>query len=510
MATPSQKLAESLKALHSLQKKGVVAIRSKDLTRTHRERLLQNGFIKEIFKGWYIPSRPDEPTGESTVWYTSYWKFCAAYLCHRFKENWCLSPEQSLMIHSGDWTVPIQLLVRSPKAQNNITSLLHGTSILDVRTTLADNQHIQVVDNLRLYSLPAALIACSGNYFKQNETNARAALMMIRDASEILGPLLDGGHSVIAGRIAGAFRNINKTDIADEIITTMKSAGYSIHEEDPFKSTSPIIATSRDRSPYVNRIRLMWQTMRQDIIGVQPQKTIKQHSIKELLKKIDDVYITDAYHSLSIEGYNVTLELIERVQSGAWNSNRNEDDKEHRNALAARGYWQAYQAVRNSLEKVLKGNAPGLTVQEEHRIWYREMFAPSITAGVLKPSDLAGYRNGPVYIRRSMHVPPSHEAVRDIMPTFFELLYEEPEPFVRAVLGHFIFVYIHPYMDGNGRMGRFLMNTMMVSGGYDWLVIPVEVRGKYMAALEEASTRQNIKSFTHLLIQLMTPNNSSN
>lgn len=39
MATPSEKLAESLEVLHALQKRGAVAIRSGDLTRTHRERL---------------------------------------------------------------------------------------------------------------------------------------------------------------------------------------------------------------------------------------------------------------------------------------------------------------------------------------------------------------------------------------------------------------------------------------------------------------------------------------
>jgi len=47
------------------------------MTRTHRERLLKNGFIKEIMKGWYISSRPDEPAGESTAWYASFWRFCS-------------------------------------------------------------------------------------------------------------------------------------------------------------------------------------------------------------------------------------------------------------------------------------------------------------------------------------------------------------------------------------------------------------------------------------------------
>ena len=98
-----------------------------------------------------------------------------------------------------------------------------------------------------------------------------------------------------------------------------------------------------------------------------------------------------------------------------------------------------------------------------------------------------------------MHVPLNRDAVRDSMPTFFDLLKEETHPAVRVVPGHFIFVYVHPYMDGNGRTGRFLMNTMLSSGGYPWTVIPVDVRRTYMEALEEASINQNIVPFTDLL-----------
>jgi len=78
------------------------------------------------------------------------------------------------------------------------------------------------------------------------------------------------------------------------------------------------------------------------------------------------------------------------------------------------------------------------------------------------------------------------------MPVPFELLEAEAEPQVRAVLGHFLFVYIHPYMDGNGRLARFLMNLMLVPAGYVWTVIPVERRKEYMDALEQASSFANI------------------
>jgi len=503
MAKPSEKLAESLEMLHKLQEKGMVAIRSADLTRTHRERLCKNGFLQEVMKGWYIPARPDETAGESTAWYAAFWPFCAAYLEHRKVKDWCLSPEQSLLLHAENWTVPKQLLVRATKASNNITALPHGTSLLDVRSALPESKDIVVKDGLHLFALPAALIACAPGFFKQYPTDMRAALSIIGDASEVLNQLLEGGHSTIAGRLAGAFRNIGRDRIADEIIETMRSADYEVRENDPFETQIPTALAAREQSPYVNRIRLMWQAMRSEIIERFPVAPGIPKDTKAYLKHVEDIYTTDAYHSLSIEGYRVSRELIERVRSGNWNPDDNPEDREHKNALAARGYWQAYQKVHDSVEQVLQGNVAGTIADEAHRIWYREMFAPGVTAGLLRPADLAGYRNAPVYIRRSKHVPPSREAVRDAMPALFDLLREETEASVRIVLGHFIFVYIHPYIDGNGRMGRFLMNVMLASCGYPWTVVPVEKRDEYMAALEEASVNQNIVPFTEFLAQLV-------
>ena len=80
---------------------------------------------------------------------------------------------------------------------------------------------------------------------------------------------------------------------------------------------------------------------------------------------------------------------------------------------------------------------------------------------------------------------------------------DEPAPAVRVVLGHFFFVNVHPYLDGNGRIGRFLMNAMLTSGGYPWTVIPLAQRSRYMAALETASVDQNICPFVELLAELV-------
>ena len=200
---------------------------------------------------------------------------------------------------------------------------------------------------------------------------------------------------------------------------------------------------------------------------------------------------------------NGSRSRTERVRSGAWDPDHHNADRESRDALAARGYWQAFQIAKDDAANVITGEEPGNLVSRTHRDWYRELFQPCVAAGLTSATVLAGYRNDAVLLRSSRHVPPRSETMRDAMPTLFDLLTLEDEPSVRAVLGHWLFGYIHPYPDGNGRMARFLMNVMLASGGYPWTIIPVERRDHYMASLESASVGQNIKPFAEFVGRLV-------
>lgn len=499
----SKKLAYSLEQLKLLQDSGIIAVQSKMLERTDRERLTKHGFIKEVMRGWYIPSSPDEQQGDSTAWYTSFWDFCGAYLDERLEQNWCLSPEQSIHIHIGDKTVPPQLLVRSPKGRNKPTALLHNTSVFDIRSVMPEQAQLTIVDGLRVYSLGASLVHCAKNTFAQKPIQMRTLLSMVRDASEVLSVLLDGGHVASAGRLAGAFRNIGRDLIANNIIKGMDVADFKVKEVDPFEDETHIIFGRSEISPYVNRLRLLWQNMRTDVIAYFPDVPDAKINVQNYLAEVEDKFVTDAYHSLSIEGYRVTHELIEHVRSGNWNPEQSDDSRKYLDAMAAKGYWDAFQQVKLAVERVLNGENPGEVFEAAHSDWYLALFGPSVAAGIIKQSDLAGYRAGPVYIRKSKHIPPTKAAVRDMMPALFDLLMEEENPAVRIVLGHFIFVYIHPYFDGNGRMGRFIMNLMMAAGGYSWTVVPVERRSEYMEALEVASVEQNIGPLTKFIASLL-------
>ncbi|MGN7737532.1 hypothetical protein [Ensifer sp. 22564] len=140
IAKPHEKLAESRAVLKALQDGGRRIFKSDELTRVHQERRLQNGFLRDIIKGWLTSTCPQAQQQDTAPWYTSFWEFCN----DRFGKDWFLSPEQSLLLHAEAPTIPPQVVVNSPKGPNNKIDLPFGISLYD----------------LKVKEMPAELIAC--------------------------------------------------------------------------------------------------------------------------------------------------------------------------------------------------------------------------------------------------------------------------------------------------------------------------------------------------------------
>jgi len=330
-----------------------------------------------------------------------------------------VAPEQSLLLRTGERTLPLQVQIWAPAGSNQGLALPHGCSLFLYRAPrLLPAQPFEDAAGLRLAQIAPALVAISPGFFTQQTMAARP------------------------------------------------------------------------ESPYVQRMRLTWVDMRQKVIDAFPKPDPVPTDVERTIVDVQERYVADAWNSLSIEGYRVTTELIERIRNGTWDPDG--ADKEARDAMAAKGYFDAHKLVIEFVAATLPQSQPSFQVRDALSAWYRALFSPSVQAGLLKPSDLAGWRNDQVFIRGALHVPLSKEAVRECMPVLFELLAQETHPAVRAVLGHFVFVYIHPYMDGNGRLARFLMNAMLVTGGYVWTIVPMSQRKTYMDALAQASSFQDI------------------
>jgi Fic family protein len=222
------------------------------------------------------------------------------------------------------------------------------------------------------------------------------------------------------------------------------------------------------------------------------------------LQHVEAIRVEDAYHSLSIERYRVTPELIRKIAERSWSPETNPADKQHTEALAAKGYLDAFSLVKADAGQAFSQRNQNKDLASRifanrHQTWFQKLFSASVDAGILEQRDLVGYRRHMVFLRGSQHSPPHYDYVRDGMEALKECFAAEPDAFARAVLGHWLFGFIHPYMDGNGRMARFLMNLMLASGGYPWTVIRVEDRAEYMAGLEQASVGGNIQPFADFI-----------
>ena len=507
MPSPNEKLAASLAILQGLQGTERHVFRSGDFKREHRERLKRNGFLRPIIKGWYMLGDPGASPSDTTPWYASFWEFCARYGAHRFGDQWHLAPVQSLLLHAENTAVPKQVLVHAVRGANNRIELPFGTSLFDLKSArMPPADDLCEKNGVRVFTPEAALVRAPPAFFRDCPIEAQTVLAGLEQTSGLLRRLLAGSNSVIAGRLAGAFRHIGREDSANEVARVMRETEHRLRETNPFVSgdgDTPKPFLAAPTAPAIaQRLRALWEAAREPVLARFPKPPglpTDEDSQLGYLQHMRSVYVQDAYHSLSIEGYRVTPELIERVRSGSWNPEAIESDRNDRDALAARGYWQAFQAVQETTRRILQGARPGIQFKSDHALWYLQLFQPFVAAGALEPANLAGYRNQAVFLRGSRHVPPRWEIIPGAMTALFELLQEESEPAVRAAAGHWLFGYIHPYPDGNGRIGRFLMNAMLTSGGYPWTIIRVEQREAYLAALEAASVNQDIEPYADFM-----------
>ncbi|OGA09758.1 MAG: hypothetical protein A3D95_14955 [Betaproteobacteria bacterium RIFCSPHIGHO2_12_FULL_69_13] len=501
MPAISRQLASALAVLKEFQDTAPhpSVVPSGVLTAAQREVLIRAGYLSEIMKGWWLAKRPDRYSGESAAWYANFWPFVSRYLEKRFSKNYCLSAEHSLRLLTADQTVPPQVVVMVNRSTTYTVPLKQNTSILiygDAKSFPTDR--IQV-EGVWVMALPEALTRVSETFVQRNPPTIATALRAV-DRTALTRRLLDGGHSTIAGWVAGGWKTLGLKDNAAELLRLMNLGGYKVTERNPFgddfQMPTPWVPK---RAAHALRIEALWTSMRGAVIETFGKPPDKASEKSRFLAATRDMFTHDAYNSLSIEGFRVTAELVEKVRMGNWDPRNVPEDMRTRDALAARGYRHAFDAVMRSIAEILDGADPADTVRRDHQLWYAEMFRPSVEMNLVKLSDLAGYRNSAVIITDARHVPPHHDYVPECMETLFNLIKVEKEPAARAVLGHVFYEYIHPTMDGNGRTGRFLMNALFAAGGYPWVIVPFEQRRRYLDAMGAASEQGDAQPLSILL-----------
>jgi len=491
-------LAKALNSLKKIQEKEKLDSKSITLLKEH-------GYLFPIIKGWYCIQDPSTKKGDTTVWYINAWLFFSKYLTDRFgKKGYCLNPHDSLMLHTEKNVIPKQLTVIIKKGvSSSLTTLPNNMSLFAYEDKENFPKTFDKKRDINVFKIEEVLCKSDNNSFINNPLEMEIALKSIRDVSSIITALISLKRmDTSAARLSGAYAYLGRERDANAIRETYASlVGVKVTPFNPFHTEKPIFDKKElSISPYASRVEELWK--KYSIIIAQSSSTILSKDIdtKVLLHELNEKYTQDAYHSLSIEGYRVTTELIDKIKEGNWNPAENVEDAETREALAAKGYYEAFEELKNTIVTLSEvGDKIEDNISELQSKLYRKLFLPSVQANILKASDLIGYRNSAIYLRGSAHVPPPKEAVLDAMEKYFEALKEEDNILSKVVLGHFIFSFIHPYIDGNGRISRFIMNAILVSHGQPWIIITKDERTRYMNALEQASNHDNILPFMEFI-----------
>jgi hypothetical protein len=488
--TINQKVADALDAAKKAANGGHV-FRAKSIPRAQGELLKAGGWLLDIHGGWYALIAPGGKDGDTVPFFSNYWEFVRKYLEDRVGRDYALSAVASMALHSDSFAIPLQLAIHTTRTTQGIVSLPFSLSLAIYTDSALDLLGVVEKDGIRILSQERALAAAPAVAYRFPSPELVATVSTVRNIPELSRILLSCQALQAASRLVDAFRGVGRDAAAELIEKAFASAGIPVKathglmlgafETDAAGATSAISA----------RLRATWRSMRSQLsaagVTVPAPKNFRELTFSIIRDRINEVYVQDAYNSLSIEGYQVTEDLIRRVATGEYDPNNNAQDQKLADTLVARGYFEAFGSVVETLQEIHDGGNVTETLERAYLDWRAKLFSPAVKAGILPLDSLAGYRRESVYISGSAHVPPAHEKLMDAMDTLFACMRSEQDPWICAVLTHFMFVNIHPFPDGNGRIGRFLMNSVLVAGGYEWTILRVSERPRYFDALEKAS-----------------------
>lgn len=209
---------------------------------------------------------------------------------------------------------------------------------------------------------------------------------------------------------------------------------------------------------------------------------------KETLKSLrESINLEWTYNSNGIEGNTLTLRETQVVLEGITVGGKS--IKEHLEAIN-------HEKAILFLDDLVKDNEPisEWNIKNIHQLILKDI-----------DNENAGrYRKENVTIKGATHIPPDYLKVPELMEKLI-LTYNtwsEYHPIIQAALLHGELVKIHPFVDGNGRTSRLLMNLVLMNNGYNPVIIKKESRLKYYEALDKAHTTGDYTDFVKLVNKL--------
>jgi Fic family protein len=203
------------------------------------------------------------------------------------------------------------------------------------------------------------------------------------------------------------------------------------------------------------------------------------------LKQYFDVELT--YNSNAIEGNTLTITETKVILEDGITIGKGKTLKEH---LEVINHKEAIDYVEDIVNRNI--DIDQKVIRDLHYIILKS----------INNENAGTYRSVNVLISGSKHIPPEHFLVEQEMEKLIEWYNDNKNkihPIRLAAEMHYRFTFIHPFIDGNGRSGRLLMNLILMRNGYPITVIRMEDINEYMSALEKASVENSLEHFVKIV-----------
>lgn len=222
------------------------------------------------------------------------------------------------------------------------------------------------------------------------------------------------------------------------------------------------------------------------------KKTIDNHrplstnSVKSLRERL----IVDwTYNSNAIEGNTLTMSETKVVLEGLTIGGKSVT--EHLEAL---NHKEAIEYLETIIKE--KKDLTEWILKNMHQLILKD----------IDDHNAGKYRNENVMISGASHIPPNHMIISELMQKLFaeyEREWDAYHPVIKACLLHGEFVKIHPFIDGNGRTARLILNFELMKYGYTPIVITKDRRAEYYEALDTAHTTLDYSKFIQLISEFL-------
>jgi Fic family protein len=471
-----------------------IVFKKTELSKSIYKYLDDNSFLVDLHANYFFIKTDDHNALEAFK--LQYWKILVQFLNLRFptkdgNPSWYLTGKYAYEFMVDRVLVPElndQITVQTKASSNTVIDLFKNHRLIistdkkiEEKTIIRYNVN---GDNLHLLKPEYTIVNSDPTQYRLYEENI-VAFMKNKDFDyDYLVDYFKRNQSPIYhARFIGALRQIDEKIQAIKFEELFKYYDFKVAIENPFSRDYQLKRSAKPT--YSTRFAISMKKARDYLSCLNLPACLGKKIDKD---DIDNLAENDAYHSLTIEAYDVTQEIIHKINEG-------EDvDSDLRNKTAVKGFIRVLSFIKSIVGKDYE-----ITQDLTEELW-KELWSPSINAGLFD-FEIDVYRKRPVYIRNSLSVPPSHEKIYYLLEEFYDQIGQIDNGFQQGIFAHFFYVWIHPHLDGNGRISRFLMNLAFIKGGYKWLTIKHESRREYFKALERSQIEDDISYFAEFILK---------